>query len=163
MPHLFGWVNLYPEHLVADEDILILTISKLARNEHLVVYPGKERAIRRREDGQSTHRVQADLPAGTVFEVIGRMGEPGDSFAYRVGLFADYDVAFAVAGSVNINGARGSVRLVFDYEPVHRSEDEYAAHRRKARYNDRAYYLHSVVEITNDPASNPKKRNLAGS
>lgn len=161
MPRLFGWVNLYPEHLVADEDRPVLTIAKTARKERLAVYTREQDAVCLREDGQSTHRVQANLPDGTVFEVIGRMGEPGDSFAYRVGLFADYDVAFAVAGSVNVNGARGSVRLVFDYEPVHRSDEEYAAHRRKARYNDRAYYLHSVVEITNDPATAARRR-LAG-
>lgn len=151
---LHGWVNLFPEHLVVDEDSHVFTISKLARNEHLVIVPEKLQALRVRQEGQTTYRVHAEIPNGTVFEVIGRIGEPGDSFPYRVGLFASYELAFTVAGSVNINGARGVIRLVFDYEPVHRTVEEYHEHKRHARYNDQAYYLHSVVEITKEPAGN---------
>jgi hypothetical protein len=153
MIQLFGWVNLFPDQIVVDEDILILTISSSARTEALAVHPRKELALRSRRADQVTHRVHAELPPGTVFEVVGRVGMPGDSFPYRVGLFADYADAFDVAGSVNINGARGHVRLVFDYEPVHRSISEYNQHRRRPRYTDQAYYLHSVVEITNDPSN----------
>jgi hypothetical protein len=161
MSTIHCWVNLFPEHLVIDEDTRILTISKLARNEHLVVLPDKRKALRARQKGQSTHRVRAEIPNGTSFEVVGRIGDPGDSFPYRVGLFASYDLAFEVAGAVNINGARGVIRLVFDYEPVHRTIEEYHSHKRHARYNDQAYYLHSVVEITTEPASSTVA--LAGS
>lgn len=147
-----GWVNLHPDQVVVDSDILILTISKSARDESLVVFPSKAAAMRARHPEQVTHPVYAELPDGTIFEVVGRMGEVGDSFPYRVGLFADYDDAFRIASAVNINGSRGSVRLIFDYEPVHRSVAEYQAHKRRARYTDQAYYLHSVVEISDDPS-----------
>ena len=156
-----GWVNLFPEHLVYDEDTLVLTISKLARNEHLVVLPERIRALRLRQEGQSTHRVHAEIPFGTIFEVIGRIGDPGDSFPYRVGLFETYELAYEVAASVNINGSRGVIRLVFDYEPIHRSIEEYRSHKRRARYNDQAYYLHSVIEIVKEPAGSTNA--LAGS